>query len=459
MNTTVERLSASSVRLTIRVPSSEVDLAIDAAYKRIAQKIKIPGFRVGRAPRPIIDTHVGRQAVLADAQDELLSSAYSKALDRESLRPITPPQIDEIKQIEPGADFEFTAQLEVRPELKLSSIDGLSVTVPPATASDAEIDAQIDQQRQSFASVCPVEDRSVQAGDYVLISFVGTVDGKEYDGNVVDRYLYEMNAGLMPSEFDDGLVGMNPGEEKVIEFTIPETSTNPEFVGKIASFKVTVHEIKAKVLPEVDDDFAASVGGFDSVEEMRASLRDTLNKAKQITHRRAIERAAREALAERLDGEVPDAMVESTKGQMMRDFINGLESRGIQLEEYLQVTHSTMEQIESDITEQARQAVREELALEALFRHQGWEVTDEQIDAEIAEIASSSESDPAELRRSWEESGVIAVLREQIMHRRAVEWLMDPSNVKVMELDPETLDANDKSAGAKGKSADAKDKE
>ncbi len=444
MNTTVERLDAHSVRLTISVPASDVDIAIDAAYKRMAQKIKIPGFRAGRAPRPMIDTHVGREAVLADAQDELLSSAYSKALDSEALRPIAQPEIDEVELIEAGKEFEFTAQVEVRPELTLSSIDGLSVTVPPAATSDAEIDAQIDHARERFASVEPVEGRGVQAEDYVLISFVGTVDGKEYDGNVVDRYLYEMNSGLMPSEFDEGLIGVKSGEDTVVEFEIPDTSTNEEFVGKTASFEVTIHEIKAKVLPEVDDEFATSVGGYDSVEEMRASLRETMDKAKQVGHKRAIEQAAREALAERLDGEVPDAMVENTKGQMMRDFINGLESRGVSLADYLQATGGGMERIESDMGDRARQVVREELALEALFRHQGWEVTDEEIDAEIAEMSSSSDADPAELRRSWEDSGVIAVLREQIMHRRVVGWLMDSANVEVIELEPEAADTTDK---------------
>lgn len=462
MNTSVERINAHTVKLTVTVPAADVDTAIDAAYKSIAKKVKIPGFRAGRAPRPMIDSHVGRETVLAEAQDELLNSAYSKALDSESLRPIARPSVDEPSLIERGKDFEFTAQVEVRPELTLSSIEGLSATVPSAITSDAEIDAQIEHAREQFATLEPVEDRGLTADDYALISFVGTVDGEEYEGNTVDGYLYEMGRGLMPHQFDEGLIGAMPGEERVVAFAVPDTSSNPEFVGKTVSFVVNVKEIKAKVLPEVNEEFAANAGGYDSVEEMRASLRQTMDNAKQVGRGRAIERGVRQALAERLVGEIPDAMIKTTQGQMMRDFMNGLESRGLSLPDYLNATGATMEVIEAQTAEQARTVVTEELALEALFRHLGLEVTDADIDEEISLIASSSTSDPAELRRSWEESGVIEALREQVIHKKAMEWLADPKNVAIIEFDASDDDAGaDEDAGAvtdADADSDAKDK-
>ncbi|MDP2401608.1 MAG: trigger factor [Actinomycetota bacterium] len=444
MKTTVERLDAHTVRLNVTVPASDVDAAIDAAYKRIAGKVKIAGFRAGKAPRPVIDTQIGREAVIADAQDELLGTAYGQALDAERLRPIAQPDVDDFDLMEAGKEFSFTAQVEVRPELTISSADGLSIEVPPSVTADAEIDAQIEHTRERFASVEPVEDRGIEADDFVLISFVGTVDGEEYEGNVVDRYLYEMNRGLMPPEFDAGLLGLKAEDTTTVAFEIPDTSSNKEFVGKTASFDVTVHEVKAKVLPEIDDEFASNVGGYETVAEMRDSLRETMDKAKQVGHKRAVERAAREALAERLEGDVPETMIVNTQGQMMRDFINGLESRGASFPEYLQATGVTMDKIEADVAEQARKVVAEELALEALFRHQGWEVTEVDLDEAIAEMAGESDKSAEELRASWEESGVIAVLAEQIMHRRAVEWLMDPANVTVTEVEPEADEASDK---------------
>ncbi|MDO9108803.1 MAG: trigger factor [Coriobacteriia bacterium] len=438
MKTTVERLDPAKVRLTVNVPAVEVDEAIAAAYKRIAKKVKIPGFRAGKAPKPMIDTHIGREAVIADAQDELLNESYGAALDAEGLRPLGQPEIGELDLMEAGKDFDFVAEVEVRPELMLSSTDGLSVNVSPAVATDHEIDAQIDATRDRFATLEPVEDRGVQADDFVLISFVGTVGGEAYDGNVVDRYLYEMNRGMMPEEFDQGLVGLSAGDETTVTFDIPEGSSNPDFVNKVAQFEITVHEIKAKVLPEIDDDFASNVGGFDSVEDMRNSVREQMDRTRALGHSREVEQAVRAALAMRLEGDVPEVMVESAKGQMLRDFVNGLESRDTSIQDYLRATGGTMELLESGIGEQAAQSVREELALESLFRHLGSEITDADLDAEIRMLASDASADPSELRRKWEESGVISVLKEQITHRKAIEWLMTDGNVEINEVLPES---------------------
>lgn len=458
MNTTVERLGDHTVRMTVTVPPSDVDEAISQAYAKIASQIRIPGFRAGKAPRQMIDTHVGQEAVLAEAHDGLINKAYSEALDRESLRPIAQPDIDDSEMVQPNTQFEFTVEVEVRPEFGLASVENLSVTVPPKTTSEAEIDAQIEHTRERFASLEPVEDRGVQADDFVLISFVGTVDGEEYEGNVVDRYLYEMGRGLMPSEFDEGIIGLEAGATTSVSFSIPDTAENPDFAGKTAAFDVTVHEIKAKVLPEVDDDFAADVGGYDSVAEMRDSLRETMDKAKEVGHKQAVTRAVRAMLAERLQGEAPEAMVESTKGQMIRDFMQGLEQRGMSMPEYLQATGVDMDQIEADIGEQARKVVCEELALEALFRHLGWEVSDEEVDTAVAEIAETTGDDPAQLRKQFEDRGVIAVIHEQIIHRRALEWLTDPANVAVEEAEPATEAQPGESADA-APGTQVKDKE
>jgi len=448
LNTTVERLDPAKVRLSVTVSAAEVDEAIEDAYKRIAKKVKIPGFRAGKAPRPMIDTHVGREAVIADAQDELLNTSYGDALDAEGLRPLAQPEIGDLDLMEAGKEFAFVAEVEVRPELTLSSVEGLAVNVPPATATDREIDAQIDYTRDRFATLEPVEDRGVQADDYVLISFTGTVGGEAYEGNVVDKYLYEMNKGMMPEEFDAGLVGVETGGEATISFEIPEGSSNPDYVGKTAEFQVTVHEIKAKVLPEVDDDFASNVGGFDTVADMRESLRDQMNKSKALGYSREVERAVRVALADRLEGDIPEVMVESAKGGMLRDFVNGLESRGTSLEDYLAATGGDIDILQNGIAEQAAQSVREELALEALFRHLGYDITDADIDAEISLLAGDADADPAALRKKWEDSGVIAVLKEQITHRKAIEWLMADGNVEINEVLPESEQAE---AGTKTK--------
>ncbi len=441
METSVEKIDAQTVRLNVVLSPEEVDKAVDAAYKRLATKVKVPGFRKGKIPKPVMDNQIGREAIVADAQDDLLSESYSDALDAEGLRPIAQPEIDDLDLMVAGEPFEYTATVMVRPELTLSSIEGLKVEVPPREVSEAEVDSQVDQMREKFATLEPVSDRGISPDDFVLLSFVGKVDGEDYEGNAVDKYLYEMGRGLMPDEFERDILGMEPGAETTVEFEIPDTSTNADFVGKTASFEVTIHEIKAKVLPDVDAEFAANAGGFDSVEDMRTSIREQFEKNRATAHGRLHERGARQALAERLEGEVPEAMIETTRNQITRDFANGLESREITMEQYLEATGRDYSQLEADFLKQAQEAMREELALEALFRQLEMTVTDSDIDSAIALMAAGTgETDTSGLRAKWEEAGVLPVIIEQIMHEQAVKWLMDESNVEVIEEEPSIED-------------------
>ena len=267
--------------------------------------------------------------------------------------------------------------------------------------------------------------------DFALISFVGTVDGEAYEGNTVDKYLYELGRGMMPAEFDAAIIGAAPGSSAVAEFVIPETSSNEEFVGKQARFEIDVHEVKTKVLPALDDEFAASAGGFDSMDEYRADVRKGLDDAKEAAHMREIETAALRALIERLEGDVPEEMIESRANSMLREFFETLEGRGISVQEYLQMTGVTPEQMQNDLRVQADQRVREELALEALFRAQKIEITDTDVDDAVREIAGGDETAAATLRENLAANGALPIVHEQIMHRKALKWLID--SVAVVE--------------------------
>jgi trigger factor len=437
LNTTVEQVNDHTVRLTVTVPAADVDSAIAHAYRKVAKGVKIPGFRPGKAPRHVIDTHVGREAVLSEAQETLLDESYPKAIEAEHIKPIARPEADQLDELLEGAEYTYALTVEVKPELTLSSYESISVTVPPGEASEREVDAQIAHTRERFASLEPVEGRGIQGDDFALISFTGTLDGEEYEGNSVEKYLYEMGKGLMPTDFDRGLEGLDPGSETHIEFEVPDGTDNEEFVGKTAAFDVTVHEIKAKVLPELDDEFAESVGGFDTFEELKADVKAKLDEAKATGRARSLERAVRTVLAERLEGEVPDAMVQARRSSVFGDFVAGLESRGMDFDQYAQATGYDTERIIKDIEEQSAMMVREELALEALFRALGMEVTEEDINDEITRFAEAAEMDVDEVRSRWDESNAIEMLTEGIVHRKAVQWLMDPSNVEILEEEPD----------------------
>ncbi|MDZ4169887.1 MAG: trigger factor [Coriobacteriia bacterium] len=438
LTTSVERLEGVTVRLTVTVAADEVDAAIERAYKSAAAKVKIPGFRPGKAPKPMLESMLGREYLMAEATEDVVNTTYPQALDKEGLRPIEAPELEDLETVEPSTEFTYSADIDVRPELTLTGTDEFEVTLPGKEASDAEIDAQIELARDRFASLEPVEDRGAQENDFALLSFVGTVEGEGYEGNEVDKYLYELGRGLMPPEFDAGIIGLTGGDTTRVEFVIPDTTSNPEFAGKNAAFDITVHEVKAKVLPELNEEFAAQVGGFDSYEDLRADLRTRITTQKTVNYERLREQRSREAVAARLEGEVPEAMIVARQSSMTRDFITMLEGQELMIDQYLAQAGVDMETFEADMRVQALQTVREDLALEALFRALDMELTDADVDEELKEVAQATNSTPDEARARWADMGLMAVLHEQIMHRKAVMWLLD--NVAVIEA-PDEPDA------------------
>ncbi len=460
LTTSVERLEGSKIKLTVTVPAAEVDEVVKGAYKALAKKYRFPGFRPGKAPRPILDQHLGREYILGEATEALVNDSYPRAVDAEELRPIESPEIDDLEPLEEGKDYTYSTEVLLRPELTLADDKALTVEMPPKGATDEDVEMQVELTRERFATLEPVEDRGIAENDFVLLSFVGTVDGESYEGNTVDKYLYEMNHGLMPAEFDAALIGAKPGEELKASFEIPDTSSNPEFVGKNAEFEITVHEVKAKVLPEVDDEFASNVGGFDSADEMIADIRLRIDTQKASAYDRMLEERIRAALAAKLEGDVPESMVQTRTEQMTRDFMNMLEGRGITMPDYLASTGVSLEQVNGDIADQAASSVSEELALEALFRARGMEVADTDLDEEIAVMATDSDKTPEEARKRWEDLGLLPVIREQIMQKKAMQALLE--EVTIAEVapasEPKKADAGTKKSSAKKASKKAAEK-
>ena len=429
LTTNVERLEGANIKLTVTVSADEVNEAIKKAYSSVSAKIRIPGFRKGRAPRPVVDTYMGgREHMLAEATEALVEKTYPRAIDEESLRPIDSPEIDGVESVVEGEDYTYVAQVELRPELALTHVDDFGVTVVPKNVTEAQIDEQIQIARDRFASLEPIEGRVLAADDFALISFVGDLDGESYEGNQVDKYLYELGRGQMPTEFDEGLLGMEPGQDKRVEFVVPDSSSSQEHVGKTAGFEITLHEIKAKVLPEVDDEFAVSLGGYDDVAQMREDLRTRMQGAQEQKHERAKEEALRSTLAERLVGDVPEAMVRTKTSRLLRDFKETLDQRDMTLDAYLDAVGISVEAFQADLGGQAAQVVKEELALDALFRALGMEITDDDVTEEVAPMVSGDESVEGMLAR-WREDGLMPILHEQIVQQRAMKWLLDNGTI------------------------------
>jgi trigger factor len=436
LNSSVEKLEGNRVRITVTHTADEVAGAISEAYTTIARKIKLPGFRPGKAPRPIIDTHVGRDSVLGEALEELVERSYPQALDELDIRPIERPDTGELDGLEEGEGHTYTAEVEVRPVLTLSSIADLKVSVPPTATSDEEIEAQIDQLRDRFATLEVVEGRGIEMGDFALLSFAGEVDGKTAEDLSVDKYLYEFGRGIMPEGFDEGLIGSVPGEARVIELIVPDNAANPDYAGKQGVFKVEVMEIKAKTLPAVDDDFAAGVG-FETAQELRDDMRRRIESNKAAGRVRGIERAARELVADRLVGEIPQPLIDSRKETMYDEFVESIGKQGFSVADYVEQTGLSEQELDFDMLTEATSRLREEFGLEALFRAAGLEFAEGELDGEIAAIAAEEKVNPTAMRKRLVESGVMPLIREQLMRRHAIRYLID--TVEVTEAEPEDL--------------------
>jgi trigger factor len=450
LNSTVERLEGNRVRITVEHTVDEVKEAISESYSRIAHKLRLPGFRPGKAPRPIIDTHVGRESVLAETLEELVERSYPRALEALRLRPIERPDTGELDQVVEGEGHTYSAEVDVRPELVLTSIEGLQAVVPPSKTVDAEIDAQIDYLRERFATLEPVEGRGIVDGDFALLSFAGTVDGQPAEDLTVDKYLYEVGKGIMPQQFDAGLIGATVGSSTHIEFPVPETAANTDYVGKPAAFDVEIHEIKAKALAVADNEFAGNVGGFETIAELREDIRTKLDENKAQAHGRLIERGAREALSARLEGDIPQALIGSRAEAMTEEFFDSLKDQGMTIQDYLEATGVTQEEIEKDVATEAVLRVRDEMALEALFRQAGLELDEAEVDHEVEKLATEEKVPVARMRERLIEAGVMAYVRERIVHRHATRWLMD--NVEVIEQ----AEGSEPEAAAKPKKPAAK---
>ncbi len=443
MEIAVERLDSSNVKITVTVPADVVDKTVAKTYKRIANEVKIPGFRKGHAPPRVVDNLVGRERVMVEVQEVLVNESYAPALDAEELRPIDEPDMGELDLPEDGESYTYVAEVAVRPDLELSVYEGLEVTVPPSVVTEEDVDEEVGRLRDRLATLEEV-DRSIEAGDFGVLSFEGRVDGEEFEGGTVEDYLYEFGNGRMPDEFEEQLLGAHADEERKVVFVIREGTANHEYVGKEATFDVKVSEVKRKVLPEVDDEFALSAGGYDSVDDMRAQLREQSEQRKSGEHMRRVEVEARRALLANLEEDVPEAMVSRRTGEMVRDFFNRLESQGMTPEQYSRQTGDDLEALTKEIEVMARESVATDLALESLFRAQGYELTDEDVDGEMQEMMGA-EGDVEQMRKQFEEAGLLDVVREQAMHRKATMWLLE--NVTVVEReeteDEETADPGD----------------
>ncbi len=429
LNTSIERLEDNKVRFEITIDAKEVDSEIDSIYKQVNRTSRIPGFRKGKAPRSVLKHTFGDDYFNSQATVNLIerhSPAVVDDADMIALRDYEYESPDAM--VEPGSDFTYSFTIVVKPEMEISSSDPVEIELPSTVATEKEIDDRIELLRSYYIDLATVEDRPVQAGD--LIGYSRTC---EINGTPIDEGAEENSTHVIAEEpsdaFDEGLIGMEIGETKDIEISSDVLGLEEKYPSVKITAKVTINTITERKAPELTDEWVQKTCDAENVEALRKQIAESITSEKVQKSEHDKSRACLEALADRLQGEVPKEVVEDSRTTALRNAYLGLQNQGITLDDYLRITGISTERFYDGIAEQGNDLAKRDMALDALARDLGCELTDEDI-----EDAFSDLEDPDEARREWEESHRMALLRESLLRDKAAKWLYE--NAKVTYVDP-----------------------
>ena len=415
MSLQVEKLEKNMAKLTIEVSAEEFEKAVQAAYLKQRKNIAVPGFRKGKVPRQMIEKMYGPEIFYDDAANALIPDAYAKAYDECELDIVSQPTID-VVQIEKGKAFIFTAEVATKPEVTLGEYKGLKVDKVSNRVTAKEVDAKLEEEQKKNARTVAVLDRAVEDGDEVVLDFEGFVDGVAFEGGKGENYPLTIGSGSFIPGFEEQLIGAEAEKEVEVNVTFPEEYHSADLAGKAATFKCTVHEIKVKELPELDDDFAAEVSEFDTLDEYKADIKAKIKEQKIADGNRQKEDQAVEKAVANATMEIPQAMIDTQANQMAQEFAQRLQSQGLSLEQYFQFTGLTAEKMLEDLKPQAVKRIETRLVLEAIVKAENIEITEEKFEAELVKMAESYQMEVDKLKEFMGESE-----KEQMKQDMAVQ--------------------------------------
>ncbi|MCD8046687.1 MAG: trigger factor [Clostridiales bacterium] len=385
------------VQLTIEVSAEELEKALQSVYNRQKKDFSIPGFRKGKVPRYMIEKMYGPAVFYEDAVNDLIPGAYSDAVTESGQDVVSRPTID-VVQIEKGKPFIFTADVAIRPEVTLGKYAGVTVTKVDTAATEEEVMAQIDKERENNARIVSVEGRAIESGDTAVIDYEGFVDGVAFEGGKDENHSLEIGSGSFIPGFEDQLIGKNVGDEIAVNVTFPEEYHAPDLAGKDAVFQVKIHEVKTKELPELDDEFAQDVSEFDTVDEYKASVKTKVEERKAGDAKRAQQEEALQKIVEKSKMDIPAAMIDTQCENMINQFAQQMAQQGLSMEQYFQFSGSTMNQLKEQVRPDAESRIKNELVLDAIAKAENIEITDEDIDAELESMAAMYQMEAEQLK-------------------------------------------------------------
>lgn len=428
MSVQVEKLEKNMAKLTIEVAPEELEKAIEGAYQKNKGKISISGFRKGKVPRQMIERMYGKEVFYEDAVNALIPEAYEKAVDECEEEIVSSPKI-EVEQVEAGKPFIFTAEVALKPEVKLGKYKGVKVEKADTEVTDEEVDKEIDKERESNARNIDVTDRAVKDGDIVTLDFEGFVDGTAFEGGKGENYPLTIGSGTFIPGFEEQLVGAEIGKETEVNVTFPEDYQAEDLKGKAAVFKCTVKEIKEKELPALDDEFASEVSEFETLAEYKADVKGRLEERKAKAAREAKEAAVIEEIIKDSDMEIPEAMIETQQRQMIDEFAQRIQMQGLTLEQYFQFTGASYDQMIEQVKPQAEKRIQSRLVLEAVAAAEKIEATEEDYEEELKSMAEAYQMEVDKVKELLPEKSVQQI-KEDIAVKKAAEFVVDNAKEK-----------------------------
>ena len=425
MSLQVEKLEHNMAKLTVEVAAEDVEKALQAAYLKQRKQINIPGFRKGKVPRQMIEKMYGPEVFYDEAANNMIPDAYAKAYDESELDIVSQPKI-EVVQMEKGKPFIFTAEVATKPEVTLGDYKGLKVDKVSTRVTQKEVDEEIEKERERNARTIEVTDRAVQDKDEVTLDFEGFVDGVAFEGGKGEDYPLTIGSGSFIPGFEEQLIGAEIDKEVEVNVTFPKEYHSEELAGKDATFKCTVHTIKAKELAELDDEFASEVSECETMDAYRAEVKKNIKERKERTGKEKKENQAVDQAIENAQMDIPEAMIEFQVRQMADDFARRIQQQGLTVEQYFQFTGMTAEKMLEEMRPQAEKSIKTRLVLEAIVKAENIEVSDERVEEELTKMAEAYQMEVEKLKEFMGENEKKQI-KEDLAVQEAITLLVNES--------------------------------
>ncbi len=442
MKAQVEKIDSYRVELEVQVENEKFEEGVNKAYKKLVKKVNVPGFRKGKAPKNVILNYIGKEALYNEAVEFIVPDAYYEAVEETNIEPVDQPELD-IVQLEEDKPFIFKAKVIVKPEAELGEYKGLEIEHKDTEIKEEDIDKYIQNLQEKHARIVTVDDRPAQKEDTVVIDFEGFMDGEPFQGGKAEDHSLEIGSQTFIPGFEEQVEGMNIDEEKEIEVTFPDEYHQKSIAGKEAVFKVKLKEIKKKELLDIDDEFAKDVSEFETLQELKEDVEKKLKERAEQDSKNILKNSVVKKVSENVNVDIPEVMIQKRIDGFIQEMEQGMKNQGLTVEKYLQITNGSMEDLRKGYHERAEESVKADLVLEAVAKKEGIAISDEELDKELEKMASLYNQEKDKIKDMLQMQGNLDSFKESIKVEKALDFLVEQSEIVEPEPEEEPNQEND----------------